>query len=147
MVHLDVLRQLCEEFIPFNKWLGVKVEHIDRGHITLSIPWRPEFVGDPTVPALHGGVIAAVADAAGGVAVWTGLKNPASRLSTVDLRMDYLRPGREEKLIADAKVVRVGARLGWADVQCFHPSAETELVASARGVYAIKNPKQPRADG
>lgn len=147
MVDLDVMRHVTEEIIPFNKWLGMKVEHIDRGHITVSIPWRPEIVGDPMVPAMHGGVIGAVADAAGGIAVWTTFENPASRLSTVDLRVDYLRPGRQEKLIAAATVIRTGARLGWADVRLYHPSRESDLVASARGVYAIKTPKHARTDG
>ena len=141
MFDLDVLRQVAEEFIPFNKWLGMKVEHLERGHVTISIPWRPEIVGDPTVPALHGGVIGAVADATGGIAVWSMLENPTSRLSTVDMRVDYLRPGKQEKLIAESNVLRLGARLGWADVRLYHPGRETHLVATARAVYTIKVPK------
>jgi uncharacterized protein (TIGR00369 family) len=147
MLDFDVLRQLVEEFVPFNKWLGMKVEHIEHGHITLSIPFRPELVGDPTMPALHGGVIGAVADAAGGFAIWTTLKSPTTRLSTVDLRIDYLRPGREDTLFAAASIIRVGARLGWADIRLFHPGNEADLVASARGVYAVKNPKHAHSEG
>jgi len=147
MVDLDVLRQVAEEFVPFNKWLGMKVERLERGHLTVSIPWRPEIVGDPTIPALHGGVIGAVADAAGGIAVWSTLENAVARVSTVDLRVDYLRPGKPEKLIATAIVIRTGTRLGWADVRLFHPDRESDLVASARGVYAIKIPKHARTDG
>ncbi len=147
MVDFDVLRQLVEEFVPFNKWLGVKVEHIERGLITLSIPFRPELVGDPAMPALHGGVIGALADAAGGFAIWSTLKNPAARLSTVDLRVDYLRPGREDTLFATASIIRVGSRLGWADVRLFHPGHEADMVASARGVYAIKIPKHAHSEG
>jgi uncharacterized protein (TIGR00369 family) len=147
MMDLDVLRQVAEEFIPFNKWLGMKVEHLERGHLTVSIPWREEIVGDPTVPALHGGVIGAVADAAGGIAIWSMLENAASRVSTVDLRIDYLRPGKQEKLMAVATVLRTGPRLGWADIRLFHPGKESDLVASARGVYTIKAPKHTRLDG
>lgn len=147
MLDLELLRQVAEEFIPFNKWLGMKVEDIDRGRVTISIPWRPEIVGDPTVPALHGGVIGAVADATGGIAVWTTLENPMSRVSTVDMRVDYLRPGKQEKLIAEAIVIRSGGRLGWADVRLYHPTRETDLVATARAVYAIKIPKHARLDG
>ncbi len=147
MLDLDVLRQVAEEFIPFNKWLGMKVEHLERGQVTMSIPWRPEIVGDPTVPALHGGVIGAVADATGGIAVWSMLENAASRLSTVDMRVDYLRPGKQEKLLASSNVVRLGARLGWADVRLYHPGRENELIATARAVYTIKIPKHARTDG
>lgn len=147
MLDLELLRQVAEEFIPFNKWLGMKIENMERGHVTASIPWRPEIIGDPTVPALHGGVIGAVADATGGIAVWTTLENPASRVSTVDMRVDYLRPGKQEKLIAVGHVVRTGARLGWADVRLYHPGRESEIVATARAVYAIKIPKHARTDG
>lgn len=148
MVDLEVLRELTEEFIPFNKWLGMKVEHMERGRLTVSIPWRAELVGDPTVPAMHGGIIGAVADAAGGIAIWTTFDNPATRLSTVDLRIDYLRPGKAERLIAAATVIRTGARLGWADVRLYHPGREADPIAAARGVYAIKGPpKHARQEG
>src|SRR5215468_8264449 len=120
-------------YIPFNKWLGVRAVEIDRGHVRLEIPFREELIGDPMRRALHGGVISTLADTAGGFAVWTALENPAlGRLSTVDLRIDYLRPGRPETLIAAASIIRVGAKLGWADIKLYHASAESELVASAR---------------
>jgi uncharacterized protein (TIGR00369 family) len=147
MLDLEVLRQIAEEFIPFNKWLGMKVEHMERGRVTISIPSRPEIVGDPTVPALHGGVIGAVADATGGIALWTMLENPATRISTVDMRVDYLRPGKPEKLFAEAHVIRSGGRLGWSDVRLYHAGKEADTIATARAVYAIKTPKQPRAEG
>ncbi len=147
MLDLETLKQVAEEFIPFNKWLGMKVVEMSRGHVTLSIPWRPEIIGDPTIPALHGGVIGAVADAAGGIAVWTGLDNVLARVSTVDMRVDYLRPGKPETLIAVADVIRSGTRLGWADVRLHHAGRESELVATARAVYAIKIPKHARTEG
>ncbi len=147
MLDLEALKQVAEEFIPFNKWLGMKVLQMSRGHVTVSIPWRPEIIGDPTIPALHGGVIGAVADAAGGIAVWTALENSVARVSTVDMRVDYLRPGRQETLVAVAHVIRSGSRLGWADVRLHHEGREAELVATARAVYAIKIPKHARAEG
>lgn len=143
MLDTSILKQLVEEMIPFNRWLGVKAERIEHGHVTLVIPWRDELIGDPIRQALHGGVISTLADTAGGICVWSALENPAvGRLSTVDLRVDYLRPGRREMLVAKASLVRLGAKLGWADIALFHPSAESELIATARGVYAIKTPKQ-----
>lgn len=147
MLDPDLFRKLAEELIPFNKWLGLKVEHLAKGHITLSIPWRDELIGDPIRQAIHGGVISTLADTAGGLCVWSAIENPTTgRVSTVDLRVDYLRPGRREALVGDATTVRVGAKLGWADIRLYHPSAASELVATARGVYALKHPKQPQRD-
>ena len=136
-----ILRQVCEELIPFNKFLGVKMTQAERGKIRLELPWREELVGDPVKAALHGGVISMLADTAGGMAVWSALEAAAARVSTIDLRIDYLRPGRLERLVADAEVVRVGGRVGVADIRLFHPSAEGDTVATGKGVYAIKVPK------
>jgi uncharacterized protein (TIGR00369 family) len=138
---LTVLRQVAEELIPFNKFLGVRVVSLDRGRVELEIPWRDELIGDPLKKALHGGVISTLADAAGGIAVWAALENAMSRVSTIDLRVDYLRPGRCEPLFAEAVAVRVGRTVGVADVRLFHASGRDTIVATGKGVYAVKLPK------
>jgi uncharacterized protein (TIGR00369 family) len=138
---LTVLRQVAEEMIPFNKFLGVRVVSLAPGHVEMEIPWRDELIGDPVKRALHGGVISTLADTAGGVAVWGAIENPTARVSTVDLRIDYLRPGRCEALFAEAVAVRVGRTVGVADVRLFHASARDAIVATGKGVYAIKTPK------
>ena len=143
-MELSVIKQVAEEFIPFNKALGVLVSRVERGSVRMEIPFRDDLVGDPMKPALHGGVISTLADAAGGMAVWSAVEHALARLSTIDLRIDYLRPGRLEQLIADAVVVRVGGRVGVADIRLFHLSNEGETVATGKGVYAIKIPKGAR---
>jgi uncharacterized protein (TIGR00369 family) len=137
----DVLRQVMEELIPFNRVLGVRVVEIDHGHVRLEVPFRPELIGDPMRQALHGGVISALSDAAGGCAVWSAVEEPRSRVSTIDMRIDYLRPGRSETLVAAADVVRIGRRVGVVDMRCFHPSAPAESIATGKGVYNIVIPK------
>lgn len=140
---LDILRQVAEEMIPFNKFLGLRVRALEHGKITMELPWRDELVGDPMKPAMHGGVISMLADVSAGFAVWSALENPLQRVSTIDLRVDYLRPGRLEPLIADAHIVRVGRSVGVADVRLFHASARADAVATGKGVYAIKTPRHP----
>jgi uncharacterized protein (TIGR00369 family) len=138
------LTRLVEEFIPFNKFLGMRVGSIKKGFARLEIPFRPELIGDPLRPALHGGVISTLADTAGGMAVWSGVSDERSRVSTIDLRVDYLRPGRLENLVAEAVVVRHGKTVGVADVRLFHPGAESDTVATGKGVYSVRlvKPKQ-----
>jgi uncharacterized protein (TIGR00369 family) len=143
-MEISVLRQVLEEVIPFNRFLGMKACEMARGRVVIEIPWRDELVGDPMRPAMHGGVISTLADTAGGMAVWSALEDPIARVSTIDLRVDYLRPGRLEAIRAEAVVVRVGGRVGVADVRLYHPSAEGETVATGKGVYAIKVPRAAR---
>jgi uncharacterized protein (TIGR00369 family) len=138
----ESLRQVMEQFIPFNKFLGIRVAEIDRGRARLEIPFREELIGDPRRPALHGGVISTLADTCGGAAVWSTLDDPLVRVSTIDLRIDYLRPGRAETLVSEAMVVRAGRRVGVVDIRLFHPSAPGETIATGKGVYNITVPKK-----
>jgi uncharacterized protein (TIGR00369 family) len=132
----EVLRQVMEEMIPFNRWLGVRMTRAEPGFARLEIPFREELIGDPLRPALHGGVLSALADAAGGGAVWTVIEDERARVSTIDLRIDYLRPAKLELVIAEATVVRVGNRVGVADVRLFQ-SDGSETIATGKGVYNI----------
>jgi uncharacterized protein (TIGR00369 family) len=133
----EVLKQVMEEMIPFNRYLGVRLAKAGNGFARLEVPFRDELVGDPLRPALHGGVLSALADAAGGAAVWTGIEDPRARVSTIDLRIDYLRPAKLELVVAEAQVVRIGNRVGVADVRLFQPSAESDTIATGKGVYNI----------
>lgn len=134
---LTKLAQVMEEMIPFNRFLGMRVTEIRAGFVRLEIPFREELIGDPTRPAIHGGVVSTLADTAGGAAVWTGLEILRSRVSTIDLRIDYLRPGRPEALICDAAIVRQGNRVGVTDMRVFQPSDPEKAIATGKGVYNI----------
>jgi uncharacterized protein (TIGR00369 family) len=132
----DVLKQVMEEMIPFNRYLGVRVTEARSGFARFEVPFRDELVGDPLRPALHGGVLSALADTTGGAAVWVSIDDERARISTIDLRIDYLRPARLATLIAEATVVRLGNRVGVADVRLFH-TGEGETVATGKAVYSI----------
>ena len=128
---------LVSEMIPFNKFLGIEIDDAKEGWVRLSLPYRPELIGDASRPALHGGVISTLIDTCGGFAVWTTM-SMEDRVSTIDLRVDYLSPGAPDKLIADGTVVRVGNRVGVVDIRVFQPSTPERTVATGKGVYNIK---------
>ncbi len=129
---------LIQEIIPFNKFLGIAIDEARDGYVRLRLPFRDELIGDASRPALHGGVISTLIDTAGGFAVWTQLSGIDDRVSTIDLRVDYLAPGAAEALVAEATVVRVGNRVGVVDVRCWQPSQPTRTVATGKAVYNIK---------
>ncbi len=133
---LTFVRALMDEHIPFNRVLGLRVREVASGLAVLEIPFRPELIGDRERPALHGGVVSALADTCGGAAVWTTV-GPQDRVSTIDLRVDYLRPGRAETLVATGRVLRVGNRVGVVNIVLTH-DGDVEPIAEAKGVYAIK---------
>jgi uncharacterized protein (TIGR00369 family) len=129
--------EFIEQLIPFNRFLGIRMKAAGEGFMQLELPYRPEFIGDPVRPALHGGVISTLIDACGGFAVWTKIQME-DRVSTIDLRVDYLAPAAPEAILAEATVVRVGNRVAVADVRCLQPSAPARIVATGKGVYNIK---------
>jgi uncharacterized protein (TIGR00369 family) len=135
-VDLEAIRQLFEAGIPFNRLLGLQVELLERGRMVARVPFRQDLIGDPSRPAIHGGVLSSIADAIGGGAVFT-LTDPGDRVATIDLRIDYLRPGRPEDLIGRAHVIRMGNRVGVTSMRLEHPG-RSEPIAVAKGVYTIK---------
>ena len=135
-----ILKRLTEEELPFNKFLGVKVLEFSDGLCRLRLPYKPELIGDPRRPALHGGVISTLVDLCGGFAVWTRCRLE-DRLATIDLGVDYLRPAPAADLYAEGTVRLLGNRVGNAHVVVWSEGAPDEHLAVGRGVYNIRRGK------
>ena len=136
------VRFFVEEGIPFNRFLGLQCEDLGPGRAVLRMPFREELIGDPHRPALHGGTLSALADTAGGAALFSDVDLDA-RVSTIDLRIDYLRPGRLDDVWAEAKVVRRGNRVGVTRITVWQnppPGSDEErcVIAEATGVYSVR---------
>jgi len=130
----EQLLKIMEDEVPFNRVLGIRGESAEPGACVLVLPVRPEFVGDFRRPALHGGVLSALIDTAGGVAAWSAL-GPNESVSTVDLLVDYIEPaGLAAPLRATAELVRKGNRVCHVRVSV---SQDGRLVAEGRAVYNI----------
>jgi len=126
--------RLMEQEVPFNRHLGIKVLEMCEGFVKALVPFRTEFIGDPRRPALHGGVLSAVMDACGGFAVWTYF-DIADLISTVDMRVDYLRPGPDEDFLAESKVVRTGNRVSVVHTIVYSAGNPDQPIAEGRAVY------------
>ena len=135
--HMDQLIRLFEEIIPFNRLLGLKVKGLGDGKATVEIPFREELVGDILRPAQHGGVIAAAIDAAGGLAAFTKL-SAEDRLSTVDMRVDYLHPALKKTLIVESEIIRIGNRMTTVASHVFHEDDGETMLATGKAVYNIR---------
>jgi uncharacterized protein (TIGR00369 family) len=156
--YMELVRRLMEEVIPFNAYLGLSILDLGRGHASMLMPFAPHLIGNPAVPALHGGTLSALADTAGGASVFASIR-PGDAVSTIDLRIDYLRPGAPLDTVAEAEVVRLGNRVGVARIRLWQHSdvandspevtvgedGDRRLIAEATGVYAIKRLRTPPA--
>jgi len=111
----DAFRTMVEELIPFNHFLGLKLESAERdtGRVVIRLPLRSEFIGNALREMPHGGVLSALIDATAGAAAALSLPDlgMADRVATIDMRVDYLRAARGRELRASAEVMRTGRRV------------------------------------
>jgi uncharacterized protein (TIGR00369 family) len=141
------LTTLFEQQISFNHTLGLKYLGTGAAGPTLRFDMRPELVGHHLYGRLHGGVISATLDAMGGLALmWAiGEKHADettmqvmqryARLGTIDLRVDYLRPGLGKHFIADALVLRLGGRVGTTQMRLVNDDGT--LIATGAAAYIV----------
>ena len=129
-----------EQMIPFNRVLGLKIDSLDPKTPRLRFDMRPELVGNPVRQILHGGVISATLDVVGGLAIALASlakkadETPARQfpnIGTIDLRIDYLRPGRGKFFIASGRVVRLGGRVAVAHMELVNDTGDQIATGSA----------------
>ena len=141
------LVQIFQHRITFNQTLGLKIESVRPGDVRATFPMRPELVGHFAYGRLHGGVISAVLDAMGGLAAMVGVAERHSsdnaqqvlhrfaRLGTIDLRVDFLRPGLGRHFVATAEVTRLGGRVGSTQMRLVND--EETLIATGAASYIV----------
>ena len=138
------LREVFEQHVPFNRVIGLKVESIDPDAPKLRFDMKPELIGNPRRQILHGGVISAVLDVAAGFAIHLAVARqkaqepgtgPFPSIGTIDLHVDYLRPGRGKHFIATGRVVRLGNRVAVAHMELVND--EGELIATGGAAYMV----------
>jgi uncharacterized protein (TIGR00369 family) len=138
------LRQVFEEHVPFNKVIGLRVESTDPDAPKLRFDMRPDLIGNPRRQILHGGVISAVLDVAAGFAIHLAVSKNRDEhaaegqfptIGTIDLHVDYLRPGRGKYFIATGRVVRLGNRVAVAHMELVNDTGE--LIATGGAAYMV----------
>ncbi len=144
---LQQVKTIFAEQIPFNNYLGIRIERFDWEGASVRIDMRPELVGNFVHGFLHGGVIASVLDFQGGLTAFLSLlrkmedvpdEEKITRLSkfgTIDLRIDYLRPGVGNYFRADATVLRTGNRVAVTRMELHND--ENVLIAVGTGTYVV----------
>jgi uncharacterized protein (TIGR00369 family) len=131
--------------LPFHRFLGLGPECFDAENKCIRFDMRDEFVGNQHYNILHGGVIATVLDIAGGfVLALNGAWNYKASATgsallikggTIDLHIDYLRPGKGKQFVASGTILRHGNKV--AVVRSELVNEQNELIAVALGTYLV----------
>lgn len=146
--------------IPYARWLGISFDR--RGdELTAVLRHDARLVGNPLLPALHGGAIAAFLEVAAVVELsWTHIWNDVEegRLAidperpetlphlpkTIDITVDYLRPGLARDAYARARVVRSGRRYASVQVEAWQDNRARPF-AQATGHFLMPAPDPGQA--
>jgi len=138
--------------VPYIRWLGIQFDR--RGdELTAILPFNEKLIGNPMLPAIHGGATAAFLEVAAMVeltwtAIWEDMEEgriapdaamPDSlpRLpKTIDFTVDYLRSGLPRDAYARARVVRSGRRYASVQVEAWQDQ-RTRLFAQATGHFLM----------
>lgn len=132
-----------EDMIPFNRYLGLHAESIGDEGAVVSFNMRDELIGNFQTGILHGGVISATLDVVGGMAAMVtaalredSIEDSIQQLrptSTIDLRVDYLRPGAGKTFTARGFTLRAGSRVAVTRMEMHNDSGD--LIAVGTGTY------------
>lgn len=135
------------EKMPFNQLLGLHITKFDSEMSEVRFLWQDKLIGNPILNILHGGVTAAALDLAGGAVAAANIiesldeitpdiiQGSLSKLGTIDLRTDYLIPGKGEEFIVTARIIRSGKRVTVARMEMHNEKGEH--IAFGTGTYIV----------
>ncbi len=142
------------EGVPYLRFLGIRFQAAGED-LTAVLPFQPMLIGNPLIPALHGGVTAAFLEVTATMGlVWAGLgededggaKDGGGRggggqagsglPKTIDLTVDYLRAGLPQDAFARARITRSGRRYASVRVEAWQDTP-TRPFAEASGHFLM----------
>ncbi len=147
-------QSLSEEIIgffqnsmPFGQLVGLDINRLECGKVEIVVAWNDQLMGNPFHKILHGGVTATMLDTVGGLtAILYAVNNKdfsskddflskLRNLGTIDMRVDYLRPGKGKQFIATAEVIRKGNKVAVCRMELHNE--EGTHIAFGTGTYLV----------
>ncbi|MBT4511437.1 MAG: thioesterase family protein [Chloroflexi bacterium] len=144
---LAIANHLFVETSRFTSGLGLRVDSVDPENTCMKFKIRDDLTGSDRTVNLHGGVIAAVLDITGSLVIFANLVHKmkgdtlqkrvekVTRLNTIDLRIDYLRPGIGNEFRATGYLLRTGKKVAVARMELHNE--EDRLIAVGTGSYIL----------
>lgn len=143
----DAVKRIFND-MPYNQMLGMDVVHVDGESAEVRITMKDGLVGNMPMQILHGGATSSMLDVAGGLIVMAAAASlyplPMSmdafglrmaKFSTIDLRVDYLRPGRGDEFIATSRIIRSGNKVAVARMELHNQQGNH--IAFGTGTYMV----------
>jgi len=144
---LHILGDIYENKLPFNQVLGLHIIKLTPDLVKVGFEMTDSLIGNYVQGSLHGGVISSVLDAVGGLTATAGmiqkkvhdtleeLAQNITKVGTIDLRVDYLRPGKGSTFISSASIMRMGNKVAVTRMELHND--QNRLIAVGTGTYMI----------
>lgn len=130
--NVDLLAFL--DTVPYARFIGMRAT-LNGDEMTGVLPFSEHLIGNPRLPALHGGLIGAFMELT--AVAQLSIAEPQARLPrTVDISIDYLRSGRPVDTYARALIKRVGRRIANVQVEAWQ-EARANPIAALRGHFLL----------
>jgi acyl-coenzyme A thioesterase PaaI-like protein len=144
----EQLRQACEQgdyalllaSIPYARLIGVECSR-QGDELLFCLPANKDNIGNPLLPAIHGGVIAGFMELSAAVHLLIATR-AAGVPKIIDFSLDYLRAGQFRDTYARCQVWRQGRRVANVAITAWQ-EAEAEPIATARAHFKIPAPSKP----
>ncbi|GIU38367.1 thioesterase family protein [Shewanella colwelliana] len=149
-IQAQILASVAEIFdskVPFHNLLGMDIKRYDTDGVEVVVSMKPQLIGNIHQQILHGGVTATVLDVVGGLTAFSGLvasrddwsledlQTRLQTLGTIDLRVDYLRPGRGQVFTGTGTVIRAGNRVSVCRMELHNEQGSH--IAFGTGTYMV----------
>lgn len=128
---------LLVALVPYARFMGMAFERT-AGASWFRLPYRASHVGNPYLPALHGGLMGAFMESAASLdLLWR--QEAATVPKVVDFAIDYLRPGRPQDLFAVCDIRRQGKRVANVGITAWQAddAGEERTIATARSHFLV----------
>jgi len=129
--------------MPYARFLGLRAE-LAGDEMTVILPYAPHLIGNPLVPALHGGVLGALLEITA-LAQLSIARGFARQPRPIDVTIDYLRSGRPVDTYARAEIKRLGRRVANVHAEAWQ-EARLRPIASLHGHFNV-TPKTSAGEG
>ncbi len=120
--------------VPYARFLGMQAD-VTAGEILFILPENKQLIGNPSLPALHGGVVGAFMEQAAAFELVAKMEQPVLP-KIIDFSLDYLRPVRVQTAYAKCQVTRQGKLVANVSVTTWQED-ETKPNATARAHFLI----------
>jgi uncharacterized protein (TIGR00369 family) len=104
-------------------YIGAEIGDVRPGFCEIRLPFDMKLTQHDGF--IHAGMIAAIADTAGGYACYT-LLPPEGRVLAVEFKINFLRPGLGDRIDARAQVIKHGRTLTICRIDCYAVKGDTE---------------------